>query len=150
MQITDILLQPAFKRAATYGSLAGALLLSGCASMTPPPQSCMGGQRVSLMGFGIGGSKFDEDCAKYQLQRMDKQATLDRAAALLAKDDPLSQAMGNAIYDELDAEGRKAIDKRVAAALAAQPARTVTKCLRTVKNGEVVLDCPAAPATPKP
>lgn len=150
MQMNNNVLQLAFKRAALYGVLTGSLWLSGCATVQDPePESCMGGSRVSVIGFGFGVKKFDAECGKYQLEKLNREANLSRAATLLAnKEDPVAQAMGTAIYDALDPASRKIIEERVQAALQAQPARTITKCIRTVTKGEVILDCPVADKKP--
>lgn len=117
MQLTSFL-QPAFRRAATYGSLVGGLLLSGCATVVPPkPDSCMGGGGVRLMGIGFTKTGFDEDCAKYQQEKLQAEADIARAETLMKRpNDPVGNALGMLLSLDLNPEAREKLQTRMSGA----------------------------------
>ena len=145
MQMTLPALQPLFQRAALYSTLAGSLLLGGCATvMNPEPESCMGGKGFTIMGTGFHTKGFDKDCGEYQLDKINREADVSRAEILLkTKDDPVAQAAGMLIYDQLNPQGKKDLEARMAAQQSI--IQTSTGCVRTREGNKVTLHCPAAP-----
>lgn len=108
-------LKPYFKQITTAGALGGVIFLGGCATVVnPPPESCMGGGGVSVLGVGVRNVGFDEKCAAYQKERQTREADISRAQTLLQKpNDPVANALGMLLSLELSPDARKQLVKRM-------------------------------------